>query len=242
MSKQNTLFIADLHLDPSDVQLMQLFQQFWADYGRGAEKVYILGDLFESWLGDDDDSEFAKSIAAELSQATASGTQVFLMSGNRDFLMGKRFARLTGCTYLPDPSRIDLYGELVLLTHGDSLCTDDKLHQVYRRTLQPVMKFLAPYSPISLRRWVGKTLRNKSKQHTKRTPLQIMDVQQLAVEKSMQKNNTKTLIHGHTHRGAVHDFELNGHQAKRIVLHTWHESGNLLHWNPAGKCEFIQFP
>lgn len=241
MAKQNTLFIADLHLDPSDVQLLQLFHQFWRDYGRHAEKVYILGDLFESWYGDDDDSEFANTVANELSQATASGTEVFLMSGNRDFLMGKRFAHKTGCRYLPDLSLVDVYGRPVLLTHGDSLCTEDKLHQVYRKTLQPVMKFLAPYSPISLRRHVGNGLRKKSKQRTKRTAMDIMDVQPAAVEKVLQKYGADTLIHGHTHRGAIHELSVNGLPAKRIVLHTWHQQGNFLLYTPSGNTEFKPF-
>ena len=226
---QKTLFISDLHLHSNRPDINQLFLQFLEQEASTADALYILGDLFEFWIGDDDiDGEYHEVIQA-LRQLTNTGVPVYFMRGNRDFLIGECFAEQTGCTLLDDPTVIELYGERVLLMHGDTLCTDDVEYQAFRdevRTAAWQERVLA----IGLEERVNyfQTLREASQKSIQEKPQAIMDVNQGAVEAAMSDAQVTTLIHGHTHRPDTHHFSLDGQPAKRIVLGDWYEHGSVL--------------
>lgn len=224
-----TLFISDIHLNPQDRPLTELFLRFLKETASQAEKLYILGDLFDAWIGDDDETPFHQSILHALKQVSEQGVKLYLMQGNRDFLLGKRFCEKTEATLLADPTLIDLEGTLTLLMHGDLLCTGDHDYQRYRRIvhwswLQKCMLAL----PLRWRRGLANAMRQKSQQHQKRSNLAIMDVATKSVQTYMKKYQVAQLIHGHTHRPAVHDLMINEKPAKRYVLGAWHGAGNSL--------------
>jgi len=228
-----TFFISDLHLQAETVQTTDLFLQFLASRAREAEALYILGDLFEVWVGDDDLSAYHLKIIEALRQATDSGLPIYLMRGNRDFLIGKKFARKTGIQLLNDPTVIDLYGVRTLLMLGDSLCTLDIQHQKTRRfTLNPICQWLALRLPLSWRRRAGVWLRTKSRRHHQHTDNRIMDVNPVTVTEMMRTHQVSQLIHGHTHRPAIHSLPL----GKRIVLGAWHQSGSVLQCDAQKNC------
>lgn len=232
----HTLFIADLHLDAARPRITQLFEDFLAgDEARGADAVYILGDLVEAWIGDDDDAELPARIAAATKALSEAGVPVYFMVGNRDFLLGEKFARRAGLTLLDDGTVHELYGRPTLLMHGDVLCTDDVAYQAVRKQVRTAEWQAQVLSmPLEARRAFAAKAREDSKAHTGSTMETIMDVNAGAVAEAMRKGGVTRLIHGHTHRPAVHRFEVDGQPAERIVLGDWYEHGSVLRVTPEG--------
>ncbi|MEO8465472.1 MAG: UDP-2,3-diacylglucosamine diphosphatase [Gammaproteobacteria bacterium] len=229
------LFISDLHLDAEHPETIQRFTQFMQREARGATDLYILGDLFEAWIGDDDDDPRVTPILGALREATRSGISCAVMHGNRDFLMGERFCAATGCRLLGDYERIDINGEPVLLTHGDLLCTDDTRYQTLRGQLRSPAwqhEFLA--KPVAERRKIATDLRQMSAAEIAAKAESIMDVNQATVERTMREFDVRFLLHGHTHRPAIHRFTLDGRPAQRIVLGAWYEQDSFARWDTSG--------
>lgn len=225
-----TLFISDLHLDPSRPRITDLFENYLAsDEVRHADALYILGDLVEAWIGDDDDSELPQRIAAATRAVRDAGVPVYFMVGNRDFLLGEAFARRAGMTLLEDGTVHDIHGRPTLLMHGDVLCTDDVAYQAVRQQVRnPEWQKQILSMPLEARRTFAAKAREDSKAHTGSTMESIMDVNGDAVVEVMRKAGVTRLIHGHTHRPAVHAFELDGKAAERIVLGDWYQQGSVL--------------
>ena len=224
-----TLFISDLHLSHERPEKLAMFYEFIAGPARNAETIYILGDLFEYWVGDDDDTSPNPEILSALSQLSASNVDLFVMSGNRDFLMGEKFERDAGAKLLPDPHVISLYGEQTLLMHGDLLCTKDVEYLKFRLMVRnPAWQqnFLA--KPLAERIAIAQQLRAASKEAMQNKIPVIMDVEQVTVEKYMREHKVNKLIHGHTHRPAVHEFDLDNKAASRTVLGDWYQNENVL--------------
>ena len=229
------LFISDLHLDAGRPETLARFDEFIERRALAAREVYILGDLFEAWIGDDDDDRRLRPVMAGLQRLTEAGIPAAVMHGNRDFLIGKDFCEATGCRLLSEYERVDMYGETVLLTHGDLLCTDDSRYMTLRATLRdPIWQseFLA--KPLSERRVIAADLRKLSATEIAAKTEDIMDVNQAAVEETMRRFGVRLLLHGHTHRPAVHRFTLDGDAAIRIVLGAWYEQGTVVTWDATG--------
>jgi UDP-2,3-diacylglucosamine hydrolase len=226
----STLFIADLHLDDSRPQITSLFEHYLAsDEVRRADALYILGDLVEAWIGDDDDTELPRRIATATRAVRDAGIPVYFMVGNRDFLLGEAFAERAGFTLLEDGTVHDLYGTSTLLMHGDALCTDDVAYQTVRRNVRtPEWKAQVLAMPLEARRAFAAKAREDSRAHTGTTHETIMDVNTDAVAEAMRTAGVSRLIHGHTHRPAIHSFDLDGQAAERIVLGDWYEQGSVL--------------
>lgn len=225
-----TLFISDLHLSPERPAIAGLFVEFLRDRATGADRLYILGDLFEYWLGDDTVGmpELAPVLNA-LRGLTEGGVPVFVMHGNRDFLMGSGFERASGCQLLPDPSVVDLYGTRVLLTHGDLLCTDDIQYQAVRRVVRdPAWQRDVLSKSIPERIALARSFREKSEKVIAGNKPEIMDVTPAAVDEMLRSQKVRDMIHGHTHRPAVHRFVLDGAPARRVVLGDWYDQGSVL--------------
>lgn len=226
-----TLFIADLHLDDSRPHITRLFEDYLASADvRRANALYILGDLVEAWIGDDDDAELPARIAAATSDLSAHGVPVHFMHGNRDFLLGPAFAERAGMHLITDDAVVhDIEGTPTLLMHGDTLCTDDTVYQQVRAQVRtPEWQAQVLASPLEARRALASQSRAESRDHTGSTAETIMDVNQDAVETAMHDAGVTRLIHGHTHRPAIHDFTLRGQPARRIVLGDWYEQGSVL--------------
>lgn len=220
-----SLFISDLHLAPERPARVELFLDFLRGRARKADVLYVLGDLFDAWIGDDDDQPPYPEIRSALRDLTESGTGCRLMHGNRDFLLGRTFARDTGCTLLNDPTRIDLVGTPTLLMHGDLLCTDDLPYQRFRRRVRnPVVRRLFLWKSLAKRRAVADDYRRKSGEAIAEKTQDIMDVSQRTVEDYMYRFGAERLIHGHTHRPTDHLLEIDGKPAVRIVLAEWYEN------------------
>ncbi|HKJ09627.1 MAG TPA: UDP-2,3-diacylglucosamine diphosphatase [Gammaproteobacteria bacterium] len=237
-----TVFISDLHLDPERPVITELFLDFLAGPARGCDALYILGDLFEAWVGDDDDSPTLQPVLEALADCTGTGLPVSVMTGNRDFLIGEGFTARTGCRLLPDPSVVDLYGEPTLLMHGDTLCTDDLEYQQFRRLVRDPAwqrQFLA--KPLEERRHMAAGLRETSRQRTAHKTVDIMDVNHEAVLSALREHHVRRLIHGHTHRPATHELTVDGAPATRIVLGDWYEQGSVLWCDPTG-CRLQSLP
>jgi UDP-2,3-diacylglucosamine hydrolase len=225
-----TLFISDLHLSPERPAIVALFAQFLRARAAQAEALYILGDLFEYWLGDDtvDMPELA-SLVDGLRALTASGVPVYVMHGNRDFLMGSGFESATGCRLLSDPSVVDLYGTHVLLTHGDLLCTGDIQYQAVRRVVRdPAWQRDVLAKSVPERIALARSFREKSEKVIAGNKPEIMDVTPAAVEEMLRAHQVRDMIHGHTHRPADHRFTLDGAPARRVVLGDWYDQGSVL--------------
>lgn len=230
-----TLFIADLHLDPERPQTTRLFLDFLAQRARQADALYILGDLFEAWIGDDDDTPMHRDVIGALRAYTQSGTPVFIMRGNRDFLLGEEFARQSNCTLLADPARIDLYGTPTLLMHGDLLCTDDREYMQFREMVRdPRWQSEMLSRPLEARRALAADMRRTSREQTGGKAESIMDVNHGAVTAIMTDKQVTRLIHGHTHRPAFHDPGIPGSRSQRIVLGDWYTRGSVLECTQAG--------
>jgi len=224
-----TLFISDLHLCAKRPEKLALFKRLLQGPARDAESLYILGDLFEAWAGDDDSTPPHGEIIAELTAYTQSGARLFVMRGNRDYLMSKRFAEMTGSQLLDDETLITLNGEKILLMHGDTLCTEDVKYQIFRRIVNNIFSrnFFMCF-PYSLRTKIWHKIRGAAKKSAERKSEYLSDVYQATVEIKMNKHDVLCLIHGHTHRQAIHEFKLNGQDAKRIVLGDWYLNDSIL--------------
>jgi UDP-2,3-diacylglucosamine hydrolase len=227
------LFISDLHLSPERPEIVRLFRRFLAGPAHGADSVYILGDLFDYWAGDDDlgdpGAAFASRLLEEIADCADSGVRFHFMRGNRDFLIGERFARAANVLLLDDPSMLDLYGQRTLISHGDELCTDDLAYQAFRREVRSpgwAEAFLA--KPLAERKREIGSLRAQSETEKRAKPAAIMDVNQAAVEELLRRNGYPTLIHGHTHRPARHRHVIDGRACERWVLGDWYERGSCL--------------
>ncbi|MCL4155800.1 UNVERIFIED_CONTAM: hypothetical protein GTU68_030573, partial [Idotea baltica] len=204
-----SVIISDLHLSPSRPAITRAFNQFVESFPEDVGELYILGDLFEVWLGDDDNSAFAQAIVESIRRLSKSGVRTYFQRGNRDFLVGQRFSNNTSCKILPDFSVHDIRGHKILLTHGDLLCTDDHAYQKFRRRIQhPITKWVLTRLPMSSRRKLAVKVRSVSTEEAANKPENIMDVNQDAVEKCLKHYDVTTMVHGHTHRPAVHDLNL----------------------------------
>jgi UDP-2,3-diacylglucosamine hydrolase len=229
------LFISDLHLTAGDAETTGRFVEFMDGPARAARELYILGDLFEAWLGDDDDDPRLVPIVAALRRLTDAGVSCALMHGNRDFLLGERFCTLTGTRLLGDFERITLFGQAVLLTHGDLLCSDDTRYMTLRADLRSPdwqRDFLG--RSLAERRQIASDLRQLSTTEIAAKDAYIMDVNQATVERTMREHDVTLLLHGHTHRPAVHRFQLDGRAAARIVLGAWYHDPSIVRWTAAG--------
>ncbi len=225
----HTLFVSDLHLDACRAHLVEAFVDFLRTEARQAEALYILGDLFETWIGDDDPAEGLDEVLDALRALTGAKVPVRFQHGNRDFLVGAGFAQRTGVELLPERMVINLYGTPTLIEHGDLLCTDDRPYQRYRRRIRhPVTTTIFRYLPRTLRLRMARGLRRVSEQAIADKSMDIMDVNEDAVRTAMRLAEVRTLIHGHTHRPAEHWFELDGSPAVRVVLGDWYEQSSWL--------------
>ena len=223
------LLISDLHLQEERPDITRAFLAFLEGRARQASALYILGDFFEAWIGDDAMSPFQQSICQALRQLSDAGVQLFLMHGNRDFMLGKAFCKAAGCTLLADPTRVEWNGEAVLLMHGDTLCTSDQGYMRLRKILRnPLTLFVLRHLPVATRQKLARKLRSESRQQTRMKADSIVDVTPAEVPRVMEHAGVTTLIHGHTHRPAVHKLQLGNASARRIVLGDWDSHGWLL--------------
>jgi UDP-2,3-diacylglucosamine hydrolase len=229
------LFISDLHIDASRPAITEQFLSFLATEAKHAEALYILGDLFESWVGDDAADAAQAAAIAGLHSLTSHGVPCFVMHGNRDFLLAKQFCRMSGALLLPDPLIVTVYGEPVLVMHGDALCTDDRAYQRLRATVREAdwqRRFLA--LSIASRRALAGAARVGSRAHTATMEYAITDVNADSVAIALRSAGTATLLHGHTHRPAIHALQVDGRPCTRIVLGDWYDQGSLLRWDHHG--------
>jgi len=240
--RDNSLFISDLHLAPERPGIIKLFEKFVDDVAVHADTLYILGDFLEYWIGDDDKALGLEPVFAALDRLHQAETLIKLMHGNRDFLIGQRLARQHHFEIIADPYIDNLSNQPALLMHGDLLCTDDIAYQNFRhkvrnKTAQRIFLLL----PLFLRERIARSLRGTSEKATSYKSEAIMDVNQQAVEDTMRKTGTSILIHGHTHRPGIHEFKVDGKNAKRIVLGDWYKDGNYLRINANEEFELVQF-
>jgi UDP-2,3-diacylglucosamine hydrolase len=234
-----TLFISDLHLSAARPEIAHRFLSFLDGRAQGAGRFYILGDLFDAYIGDDDNSSPNREVKSALRRLVNSGTTVYFQHGNRDFLLGEGFCRETGVGLLGDYAVIDLYGEPALITHGDLLCTDDILYQDARiRVRTEEWKRNALSKPLFVRQWYARWYRFKSGLDKGKKTKEIMDANPQAVIESLLGHDVSILIHGHTHRPAVHELNIDGKPARRFVLAEWRESGQVLCWRGKGEWVF----
>lgn len=223
------LFISDLHLEKERPDITTAFLNFLSNEAKQAQALYILGDFFEAWIGDDDDNDFHRQIITALHESTQAGLPIYLMHGNRDFLIGKQFAKACGITLIKDPTVIELSGERILLMHGDSLCTLDRGHQFFRMISQNYfIKTLFLMIPLKLRKYIARLLRSKSTLRTQQLDSYTMDVTTESVLSMMKKNKVRKLIHGHTHQPATHQLQVDDQPGQRIVLASWHDGASWL--------------
>jgi UDP-2,3-diacylglucosamine hydrolase len=230
-----TLFISDLHIDAARPAINAQFLQFLGTEAKSAEALYILGDLFESWIGDDAPDSAQSAAIRGLRTLTDGGVPCFVMHGNRDFLLSRQFCDSSGAQLLPDPLIITLYGEPVLVMHGDALCTDDRAYQRLRATVRDAdwqRQFLA--LSIDSRRALAGAARAGSQAHTAAMEHAITDVNADSVAMAFRAAGASTLLHGHTHRPAIHALEVDGRPCTRIVLGDWYDQGSVLRWDHDG--------
>jgi UDP-2,3-diacylglucosamine hydrolase len=228
-----TLFISDLHLHESRPQVTRAFFHFLQTQAIHAEALYILGDFFDAWIGDDDDAELPQQVANELFALHQRGIAIYFMHGNRDFLLGEGYAKQSGMTLIPEGTVINLYGTATLLVHGDALCTEDQDYQDFRamvRSPQWQQQVLA--QPLAARRALATQLRDKSQSMNSLKAADIMDVTPAEVIRQMEQVNVQFMIHGHTHRPARHALIVNNKPAERMVLGDWHDHAWCIRANP----------
>ena len=224
-----TLFISDLHLTEERPEIITLFRTFLREEATQADALYILGDLFEAWLGDDAVLPSMRPVLDELSTLTKNSVSVFVMVGNRDFLLGEQFEKMTGCKLLPDPSVINLYGTDTLLMHGDTLCTDDVEYQEFRKQVRnPAWQSAVLAKTIDERIAMAHEARAESKARTQEKSEDIMDVNAEAVNEAFREHGVIRLIHGHTHRPAIHQLTVGEKMVTRIVLGDWYDQSSVL--------------
>lgn len=230
-----TLFISDLHLEADRPEIGKQFLAFLEGEARTADALYILGDLFESWVGDDDPNPHYAIIKTALRSLSDSGVPVYFMHGNRDFMIGAQFAQQTGVTILDDPELIELHGNKVLLSHGDALCIDDTQYQQVRlMTRNPQWQAMMRAKPLQERLAFAENARQQSQAYNDTVGDDIMDVNQDAVVGTFRNRDIDVLLHGHTHRPAIHEVDLNGRTGSRIVLGDWFEQGSVVRWDENG--------
>ena len=230
-----TLFISDLHLEAERPDIAKQFLQFLEQEASDADDLYILGDLFEAWVGDDDPNTHYFTIKRALRKLVDGGIPVYFMHGNRDFMIGRGFANETGIEILKDPYKILMYGQQVLLTHGDALCTDDVQYQRVRKmTRDPDWQASILARPLKDRLRMAEEARRQSLEQTINQSMEIMDVNQDAVMQIIQESQVDILLHGHTHRPAIHEIDLGRRKAKRIVLGDWYTQGSVVRWDTRG--------
>lgn len=235
-----SLFISDLHLDQEDPVIMSRFIEFMERVAPQAEYLYILGDFFETWIGDDDKTPFNHEISRRLKSLNKEGIPIYFMHGNRDFLIGKKYASQSGFEIIPDPCVITLYNKRIVLTHGDMLCTNDIRHQKYRNVmLNPKTQFCLLHLPLWVRRKIAKRLRQKSGQHHKHAPSYIMDITETEAIKLLQSSDSNLMIHGHTHRPKVHIIQQDNTRFTRVVLGAWHDNADYLKLYADGEYELM---
>ena len=235
MKTGRTYLVADLHLTDERPAAPGLFFRFLEEDVAGADALYILGDLFEAWVGDDHDEQVAHATAQRLKALAASGTPVYFMHGNRDFMLAGRYAALSGMTLLADPARIDLYGVPTLLMHGDTLCTDDTAYQAFRRRVrQPLTLALLRHLPLAWRRRLARQARAGSESAKADKPAAIMDVNEVEVVRVLREQQACRLIHGHTHRPAQHVHAVDGHACERWVVPDWYSRWGYVVCDAAG--------
>ncbi|MEQ1740448.1 MAG: UDP-2,3-diacylglucosamine diphosphatase [Methyloglobulus sp.] len=234
--KTEILFISDIHLAWDKPEITQCFLHFLGNRATKANTLYILGDLFDAWVGDDDSSPPNPKIRESLKRLTESDTTIYFQQGNRDFLLGDKFCDATGIILLDDPIVIDLFGVPTLLTHGDLLCTDDLPYQEFRsKSRSPEWQQGVLSKPLFVRLLAARWYRIRSYFHKRKKTQEIMDVNQGTVTDMMAKFNCLRLIHGHTHRPNIHNFEINGKPAQRYVLAAWtKDKGEALVWDENG--------
>lgn len=226
-----TLFISDLHLTPTRPDITECFTRFMREEAIHADALYVLGDLFEFWIGDDDDSPFSQSVKTEFKRLTDSGVPCYFIHGNRDFLVGQRFSRETGVVLLNEVSVIDLYGSKAVILHGDTLCTDDHQYQAYRRKVhQPWLQWVFNHLPLFIKKKIVSKVQQDIGEEKKEKSLEIMDVNQSEVEKVLRATETSIMIHGHTHKPDIHAINTAEGNMTRIVLGDWYEQGSVLVW------------
>ncbi|MET0581473.1 MAG: UDP-2,3-diacylglucosamine diphosphatase [Pseudoxanthomonas sp.] len=238
-----TLFISDLHLDSTRPAITGLFGRFLQREAKSAEALYILGDLFEAWVGDDDPSEVGAYVAAGLSEVADAGVPVYFIRGNRDFLVGADYALRAGFRILPDPAVVMLYGKPVVLMHGDLLCSDDVAYQAFRtQTRNPAWQAQFLAQPLQARLAFAAQARAASQAHQAKLREggndvrfeTVTDVTAATVEATFARFGIDTMIHGHTHRPAVHELRVDGRDCRRIVLGDWYEQGSVLRVDAQG--------
>ena len=230
-----TLFISDLHLEAERPEIGEQFLDFLSGEARQADALYILGDLFETWVGDDDPNPHYAQMKVAIRALVDSGVPVFFMHGNRDFVIGAKFAEETGVVILDDPHPIEMFGRQVLLSHGDAFCIDDIEYQRARaKTRDPQWQAMMLAKPLQERLDFAEQARLQSEQHKEQSSQQIMDVNQGAIVEIFRETSVAILLHGHTHRPAVHKFDLGERTVTRIVLGDWYEQGSVVRWDEQG--------
>lgn len=232
----STLFISDIHLEDSRPEALEWLRAFLSGPARRADAVYILGDLFEYWIGDDAPPPAARQLARHTAELAESGVPCYFLHGNRDFLLGEDYAASAGLRLLPECRVVDLYGTPTLLLHGDTLCTDDLEYQAFRRqSHDPAWQAMVLQLPIEERLRLAREARDASARHTGTVAMDIMDVNVTAVVEAFRRHAVTRMIHGHTHRPAVHHHDLgDGLVAERIVLADWYRAASYLEVTPAG--------
>lgn len=229
------LLISDLHLDDRRPAITRLFLDFLQGPARGAESLYILGDLFEAWLGDDLPGRTGRAVAEGTRALADTGVPVYFMHGNRDFLLGEAYCRQAGMTLVHEPRVDTLHGTPTLLMHGDSLCTDDEAYQRFRsRSRDPAWQRRMLRLPGWVRRLIAARARRASRKYQADTRPEILDVNAGAVQTAFREHGVTRLVHGHTHRPAIHSLDIDGHDCRRIVLGDWYEQGSVLEITPQG--------
>ena len=230
-----TLFISDLHLEADRPDIADQFLRFLETEAIHAEALYILGDLFESWVGDDDPNEHYKWVKQGLRKLTRKDVPVYFMHGNRDFMIGEDFAAETGVTILSDPDVRDIHGDKVLLSHGDAYCTDDVEYQAVRKmTRDPQWKAMMLQKSVEERLAFAAQARQASMARGGTINVEIMDVNADAIDTAMREAGVTIMLHGHTHRPAVHEITVDGEAAQRIVLGDWYDQGSVVRWDADG--------
>jgi UDP-2,3-diacylglucosamine hydrolase len=236
------LFVSDVHLHTDTPPAIEQFLDFLGTQAAAAEALYILGDLFEAWVGDDDREPANERVCQALRALSAGGVACFALHGNRDFLLGRGFCERSGCRLLSDPVVAQLDGERVLLTHGDALCTDDHSYQELRSVVrEPAWQRRFLELPRAHRELLADEARAGSRRHTSRTVPYVMDTNAAAVAAAFRATRVRRMIHGHTHRPGIHDLEIDGERAQRIVLGAWYEQGSYLYCE-RGKYELRALP
>lgn len=232
---RTTLFIADLHLSEAQPEITAALLDFLQHKAPAADALYVLGDLFEYWIGDDEETPLQQQVAEAFLHLHQQGIPVYFIHGNRDFLLGEAYARRCRMILLPETAVIDLYGTPTLIAHGDTFCTDDEAYQRFRQRVHlPWLQWLFRRLPLSWRQRIGAKMRQQSSRHNQQKSASIMDVNADSVDNALRCAGVRRLIHGHTHRPHIHHWQLDGKPAERIVLGDWYQQGSMLRVSPDG--------